>query len=531
VTAAAVARVRASAAQAAGAAGAGSAAPATVPAVRPPARMPPAPVSGLVKARAEAGDPWTELGLADSPDARAVARQRQGRWLLALAGALGGMLLIALFWPRSGPDTAAPPSHAQSASSVSPAAGSLEPRFRRDRSVLEKRLVALDARGAGEWGGADWAAAKTLAAEANGAHDAGNATLAEERLLRASAALDAVEKTAASALVAAMAAGEKALAAGQQEQALAEFERARHIDPSDLRVLTDERRARALNSVLPRLAAARNAETAHNYVRAMQEYSHVLSLDPGNPGAQEGLARSAAAAGSERFAKAIGRGFTALAAGRLGEAKMAFEKARALRPGATEPVEGLRRVAADFTSRGFSALRTKALALEAQGRWDEAGQLYDSVLQQDPSMVFALQGRARADSHAGPARALQALLDRPQQLIIPERAQKARELLHQLGPDASPAARAQAARLTVLLGQLDTPVHFSLVSDNATLITISNVGSLGAFGHRDIDLKPGQYTVTGTRDGYREVRREITVAPGEENATISISCSEPIAPT
>ena len=44
----------------------------------------------------------------------------------------------------------------------------------------------------------------------------------------------------------------------------------------------------------------------------------------------------------------------------------------------------------------------------------------------------------------------------------------------------------------------------------------------------DIELRPGHYTVIGTREGYREVRHDITVSPGEQYLTVNIICSEPI---
>jgi hypothetical protein len=95
-------------------------------------------------------------------------------------------------------------------------------------------------------------------------------------------------------------------------------------------------------------------------------------------------------------------------------------------------------------------------------------------------------------------------------------------------PVSGPVLRTQIARLTALLPALDKPVRLSLVSDNRTQVTISSVGTFGSFARRDIELRPGRYTVIGTRDGYREVRRDITVSPGEEFLTVNVICSEPI---
>jgi hypothetical protein len=107
---------------------------------------------------------------------------------------------------------------------------------------------------------------------------------------------------------------------------------------------------------------------------------------------------------------------------------------------------------------------------------------------------------------------------------------------------SGPVLRSQIARLGLLMPDydgavktasvrtdlLDKPVRLSLVSDNATAIAIPSIGQFGTFAKRDIQLKPGRYTVIGTRDGFRDVRRDITIAPGQESQTISVSCSDPI---
>ena len=72
------------------------------------------------------------------------------------------------------------------------------------------------------------------------------------------------------------------------------------------------------------------------------------------------------------------------------------------------------------------------------------------------------------------------------------------------------------------------PIVLALESDNATEVAIQRVGFFGAFDRREVTLKPGKYTVTGKRSGFRDVRREITVAPGQGDQTIVIRCLEPI---
>ena len=43
-----------------------------------------------------------------------------------------------------------------------------------------------------------------------------------------------------------------------------------------------------------------------------------------------------------------------------------------------------------------------------------------------------------------------------------------------------------------------------------------------------MELLPGRYTVVGTRAGFRDVRREVTIMPGHEPPALVIRCEEQI---
>jgi len=350
-----------------------------------------------------------------------------------------------------------------------------------DRTVFDQRFAALQTRGADTWGGADFAAARTRAAESKIARDAGNFAVAQQRLAQASQLLGAVERAAPAALSAQLATGDRALAARQ-------------------------------------------------YARAAQAYTQALALDPANSQARSGLAAANAAGSDNSYAKAAGEGFAALGAGRFDEARAAFERAHALRPNGAEALEGLRRVDAARGTHGVAAVRAHAQGLEAQERWEDALAAYDAALRQDGSLSFAQAGRARAGARLQLEESLQSLIDHPDRLAAPEVRDQAVVLLQtaQEQPSPGPVLRSQIAQLTSLLPGLDKPVHLSLVSDSLTRVAIPSVGSFGSFARRDIELKPGRYTVIGTRDGYRDVRRDITVSPGQQSQTITVSCSEPI---
>src|SRR6185437_299321 len=398
------------------------------------------------------------------------------------------------------------------------------------RADLQKEAADLEARGASTWDGTELSAAQLQLAEANGAAAAGGITIALQHLSQAQQLLTNVTQKAPQALAAQLKAGDTALAAGHQDVASQAYALARRIDPNSQRAIDGARRTRLLNGVLPLLKDAQKAESAHNYSRAAQDFSQALALDPGNAVAKEGLGRANAAFGDDNYARSVGAGFAALGAGRLAEAQTDFQRALSLRAEGKEATEGLQRVSAAMQASRLAALRQQAANLEAQEHWRDAISVYDTALREDPSLAFAKRGKAQDEARAELSESLQRIIDHPDRLIFPSAKDEAMTLLQQAReePSPGPALQAQVAKIAQLLPQLERPVLLNMISDNATQVTIPSIGVFGTFGRREIRLKPGTYTVVGTRYGYRAVHQEFTVEPGQQTVTNTVSCSEPI---
>lgn len=401
---------------------------------------------------------------------------------------------------------------------TTPNDGQAEARFGEARARFDRQMAALDASGAGVWGGREFTDAKMRSAEALGADEAGNPGFAGKRLAEAQELLNVAEKRAPSVQLAPqLAAGERALAAGRLQAAKQAFGAAQRIDPADRRAAEGLQRIRNLEAARPLLTDATSAENAGDMARARRDYQQALALDPKNDQATAGLARAHVASSDDGHAQAVGSGAAAL------------EKARGNRSEGPEAAAGMAPVDAVQRAHGFESVRQRAASFEAQERWDEALSEYETALKSDPSLAFAQQGKTRSASRAFLSQRLQALIDRPEQLASAAQRADALALIESANEQnpSGPVLRSQVARLQILLPEFDKPVHVALVSDDATRVVIPSVGFSGVFSRREIQLKPGKYTVVGTRDGYRDVRRDITIAPGQGVQTISVSCGEP----
>ena len=64
-----------------------------------------------------------------------------------------------------------------------------------------------------------------------------------------------------------------------------------------------------------------------------------------------------------------------------------------------------------------------------------------------------------------------------------------------------------------------------LTSDGATEVTLYRVGDQGRFTDRQLQLLPGRYIAVGARRGYRDVRVEFEVTPGQP-VTVAIRAED-----
>jgi hypothetical protein len=79
------------------------------------------------------------------------------------------------------------------------------------------------------------------------------------------------------------------------------------------------------------------------------------------------------------------------------------------------------------------------------------------------------------------------------------------------------------------LALYDQVVSAVFESDGLTAVSLQRVGAIGAFRRKELRLKPGRYVVTGSRDGYRDVRREFTVLPGSTPVVVEVRCTEVVS--
>jgi len=230
------------------------------------------------------------------------------------------------------------------------------------------------------------------------------------------------------------------------------------------------------------------------------------------------------------FASAMSEGLKALDSGEFEAAKRAFERALSLSPESAEAADGLARSELALRLASIRRHQAEARSFEQQERWHDAEREYAAALSLDSTLRFAREGKNRAAARAALDDSLEYHIAHPDRLSTKSVLEDAREALASARAIEPPTQKLhrQIDQLQAVVTIATTPVRVLLVSDDLTNVVVYKVGRLGTFENRTLDLRPGTYTVVGTREGYRDVRRQLEVVAEGENKPLTVRCEEPI---
>ena len=310
------------------------------------------------------------------------------------------------------------------------------------------------------------------------------------------------------------------------ETAVAELTSALTIKPESDEAKGALARAERLPEVITMLRTAKNHELGERFNDAVAVYDAIKQIDPDIPNLAELRSGAVGGAQSNNVNAHLTRGFAALERRDFEAARSSFNRALALEPGNDIAEGGLQQVQKEYDLDVIARTRADAEAALDDEQWTVAKNAYQRILDLDANIQFALAGRRIATAHERAQRLLTRIKTEPKKLSSEKLYLDAQSIVRE-AKDLSrkgPELDQLVADVDALLKLYRDPVEVTLLSDNATNVIVSNVGRLGTFERKTLSLRPGQYTIRGSRDGCRDIYMSVDVIPGID--PIDLSCQD-----
>lgn len=322
--------------------------------------------------------------------------------------------------------------------------------------------------------------------------------------------------------------GQQALDERDVEQSRIAFVHASEVKPLEQAAYDGLQRVEKLPRINELLRESDRARLRGNWNKALSLLDQVEMLDDLTLGLGARRESIFSAVSEEELNQLLTLGHQALNQDDFDEADRLFNEVMRRQPGNTAAETGLQESQVSRTVAQISSLRTTALEQERELELTAALQTYEQVLAIDPTLEFAIEGRDRVREIVTLSTQISTVLNDPGVLSGDQELELAQQILE----DAKKYVNHSAA-YDEALNEFAQVVDFAsqyvpviLISDNATEVTLSTRGQLGSFERHEIQLRPGRYTLMGSRDGREDVRKTINVQ--RDMDPISIICENEI---
>jgi tetratricopeptide (TPR) repeat protein len=385
---------------------------------------------------------------------------------------------------------------------------------------------ALEAKGVSQWGNAAYRQMTQLSEEADRFLVENDYVAAagkyEEAAAQAQVLADRVDPTLKQLLDE----GRVALNQGNADLAWQKFNLALMIDPNNALAQQSLQRAQKIDAVRRLMESGSRHEKNGKISFAHADYQEALKLDPESKEARQALARVKGQISAGEFQALMSAGLTALHNNNYKLARTKLLKAKSFRPQSREVKDALAQVDQSIRLANIENYRQKATAAEQAENWEEALNAYQQALKIDSNVQFAARGEQRSLKFIRIDKRINFFLKQPAALESDRQLDNAIQLIAEIREidPKGPRLKDQFDKLTQLVEAAQIPVKIILESDNFTEVAVYKVGKLGRFASRELSLRPGTYTVVGTRDGYQDVRKKIIIKPGQGPMRMAVRC-------
>ena len=400
------------------------------------------------------------------------------------------------------------------------------------QSLLETQS-RLESRGVDQWAADDFLAASAVALEGDALYRAQDFDAAEALYQQALDSLIGLESRLSDEINSRLVLLLDAIESGDQAKAGAVAPLLSQMAPDSDTVFDAVERVPLMPAITELETAAKASFEQGRLSRAVSQVDEALRLDPAHQRLVKVARQYKSALTQQRFEDAMTKGFALLSDNDFTGARASFQSARNILTAADGPKAALAQLEEAETLSRLNELLSQAADLAAKEQWAKAVEVLEAALTIDPSLVEALDGLDQARPLAELFAKLDTIVEKQARLVDPVVLSEAQLSLTEAeaalaaNAQTSPVLKDKVAAVRSAVATASTPLPVVITSDGLTEITIKRVASLGTVSSRSVSLRPGQYQVLGSRDGYRDVLVTVSINATSDNR-IDVRCEEAI---
>ena len=173
-------------------------------------------------------------------------------------------------------------------------------------------------------------------------------------------------------------------------------------------------------------------------------------------------------------------------------------------------------------------------------QWYKAKKTYQKILTLDPDVSSAIVFRERAVAYIYLNKLLNDIILKPERLRNEQVLEKSKKNLLFINNELQKKENIYFSKLKTpdlnkkilsaekIIKDASRYINVTIKSDNETEIIIYKVEKLGKIIEKVIKLRPGQYTIVGSREGYRDFRKTIKITAADQMVLVNVYCREKI---
>ena len=378
---------------------------------------------------------------------------------------------------------------------------------------------------------------KPLADRLNANESAAIEQFGEAKYAQANATLDALIKLAETAISdsqnqfeSAMQNAQQAFDDNQYEQAKTAISKALMLDSSSNQASALAERIEQLPEIASLVEQIEVANVENNPQTELRLINQLLTLTPEREALKQRAQALQTTLNNQKFQSLISQSYAAIDDGRIEAAKSALSQARNIYSNRVELSDVNTAIQQYEKNQRIQSGLTNAAKAESNDNWQAVKTNLEQVVKENPNNQSATEKLTMANNILSLDKQIDDYLKSPYRLSNSQLAEQARAAIN-----AAAAYRNQSLSLTRKSRELETvltavnqTVPVEVRSDNQTHILVRGVGNVGVVDSKVIQLKPGQYTFEGKRQGYKSKLVEVTIPYDVNRFSLTLVCDEPI---